>query len=43
MQGYVVPEGFTYGSAKQRAQWFRSGLETGEIKQCDTFSTPPVS
>ena len=37
-QGYVVPEGFTHGSAEQRVRWFRKGLETGELKQCDTFA-----
>lgn len=37
-QGYVVPEGFTHGSAEQRVRWFRKGLETGDLKQCDTFA-----
>jgi uncharacterized protein len=37
-QGYVVPEGFTHGSAEQRQRWFRRGLEGGDLKQCDTFS-----
>jgi predicted metalloprotease len=37
-QGYVVPEGFTHGSAEQRVRWFRRGLESGDLKQCDTFS-----
>ena len=36
-QGHVVPEGFTHGSAEQRVRWFRKGLETGDLKQCDTF------
>ncbi len=36
-QGYVVPESFTHGTAKQRAAWFRKGLETGDINQGDTF------
>ncbi|HEY7553819.1 MAG TPA: neutral zinc metallopeptidase [Candidatus Binatia bacterium] len=42
-QGYVVPEGFTHGSAEQRVQWFRRGIESGDLKQCDTFSRGPVS
>jgi hypothetical protein len=42
-QGYVVPEGFTHGSAEQRVQWFRRGIESGHLKQCDTFSNRPVS
>jgi uncharacterized protein len=41
-QGYVVPEGFTHGSAKQRVQWFRRGLERGDLSQCDTFAKRPV-
>ena len=42
-QGYVVPEGFTHGSAEQRVRWFRRGLESGDLKQCDTFSSRSVS
>ena len=41
-QGYVVPEGFTHGSAEQRVRWFRRGIESGELKQCDTFSSSGV-
>jgi len=37
-QGYVVPEGFTHGSSEQRMRWFRAGIQTGDLKQCDTFS-----
>ncbi|MGI9316889.1 MAG: KPN_02809 family neutral zinc metallopeptidase [bacterium] len=37
-RGYVVPESFTHGSAKQRQTWFFRGLESGDINQCDTFS-----
>ena len=36
-QGYVVPESFTHGSAQQRMSWFAKGMQTGEIKQCQTF------
>jgi predicted metalloprotease len=42
-QGYVVPEGFTHGSAEQRVQWFRRGIESGDLKQCDTFGSRSVS
>ena len=41
-RGYVVPEGFTHGSAQQRAQWFRRGITSGDLKQCDTFSRGPL-
>ncbi len=38
-QGYVAPESFTHGSAQQRVDWFRKGLETGDPDVCDTFSS----
>ena len=41
-QGYVVPEGFTHGSAEQRVRWFRRGLESRDLNQCDTFSAGSV-
>ena len=41
-QGYVVPEGFTHGSAQQRVRWFRRGIESGDLKQCDTFAAGTV-
>lgn len=36
-QGTVVPESFTHGTSAQRARWFRRGLQTGSVSQCDTF------
>jgi predicted metalloprotease len=42
-QGYVVPDSFTHGSSEQRMRWFRRGLESGDIRQGDTFSTSNVS
>ena len=36
--GYSVPESFTHGTSEQRVRWFRKGIETGEIGDCDTFS-----
>jgi len=36
-QGYVVPESFTHGTAEQRAQWFRTGMQTGSVSACNTF------
>jgi hypothetical protein len=38
-QGYVVPDSFTHGSSEQRIRWFRKGLETGDVRQGDTFNT----
>jgi uncharacterized protein len=37
-QGYVVPESFTHGTSAERAAWFRRGLQSGDLKQCDTFA-----
>lgn len=37
-RGYVVPESFTHGSSAQRVRWFRTGLERGELRACDTFA-----
>ena len=41
-QGYVVPEGFTHGSAEQRMRWFRRGIDSGDLKRCDTFAAQGV-
>jgi hypothetical protein len=37
-QGYVVPDSFTHGSSEQRQRWLQRGLQTGDLRQCDTFS-----
>jgi uncharacterized protein len=36
-QGTVVPESFTHGSGAQRVSWFKRGIQTGSVQQCDTF------
>ena len=36
--GHVVPESFTHGSADQRARWFRTGLQSGDPRDCNTFA-----
>ena len=36
-RGYVTPDSFTHGSSDQRVRWFRQGLETGNVSQCNTF------
>ncbi len=35
--GYVVPDSFTHGTAKQRYTWFKRGFDSGSINQCNTF------
>ena len=37
-QGYVVPDSFTHGSSAQRVRWFGTGIQTGDIDQCNTFA-----
>ncbi len=36
-RGTVSPESFTHGSAAQRSEWFKRGLASGQISQCNTF------
>jgi len=36
-QGTIVPESFTHGTSAQRVTWFKRGLQTGSINQCNTF------
>jgi predicted metalloprotease len=38
-KGYVVPESFTHGTSAQRVRWFKRGIQTGDMNQCDTFNT----
>jgi hypothetical protein len=38
--GRVHPESWTHGSSEQRAQWFRRGLESGDLAACDSFAEP---
>jgi predicted metalloprotease len=38
-QGYAVPESFTHGSAEQRMRWLKTGLETGDVRRCNTFAS----
>ncbi len=36
-RGTVSPDSFTHGSSAQRVRWFKRGIESGDIKQCNTF------
>lgn len=37
-QGRVVPDSFTHGTSQQRYDWFKRGYDSGDMKQCDTFT-----
>ena len=37
-QGYAVEESFTHGTAQQRMKWLKKGLNTGDLRQGNTFS-----
>lgn len=39
--GRVSPESFTHGSAAQRSHWFRRGMDSGRVQDCDTFAAGP--
>jgi predicted metalloprotease len=36
--GRVSPDAFTHGTSAQRASWFKRGLTSGSLAQCDTFA-----
>lgn len=38
MQGRVVPDSFTHGSAEQRKRWFMTGYQQGNVAACNTFA-----
>lgn len=37
-RGTVVPDSFTHGTSAQRVKWFKTGFQSGDIQQCNTFS-----
>ncbi|MBL8481177.1 MAG: neutral zinc metallopeptidase, partial [Rhodocyclaceae bacterium] len=36
-RGTVVPETFTHGTSAQRVRWFKRGMDSGDLRACDTF------
>ena len=41
-QGTVQPETFTHGTSAQRVTWFKKGLSTGSVQQCNTFEARQI-
>ena len=39
--GTVVPDAFTDGTSAQRVRWFKTGLDSGDMRQRDTFASVP--
>jgi len=35
--GTAHPESWTHGSSRQRVEWLRRGLQSGDLQACDTF------
>lgn len=42
-QGYVVPDSFTHGTSAERVQWFRKGLDSGQVSACGSNLLPAVT
>ncbi|WAC27812.1 neutral zinc metallopeptidase [Ancylobacter sp. SL191] len=41
-RGYAVPDSFTHGTSAQRTRWFKRGLDTGSMKQCNAFDSRSI-
>lgn len=39
-QGYTVPDTSNHGTSAQRIRWLKKGLQTGNIKEGNTFDIP---
>ena len=42
-QGYVVPDSFTHGTSAERVQWFRKGMDSGQVSACESPLLPAVT
>lgn len=36
-RGEVVPDAFTHGTSEQRMRWFKRGIDSGDMNQCNSF------
>lgn len=37
-----LPHTFTHGTSDQRAAWFLTGLQSGQVEECNTFAAPDL-
>lgn len=37
-----MPHTFTHGTSEQRSRWFATGVQTGDMRACDTFGTDDI-
>jgi len=37
-RGTVVPDSFTHGTSEQRVRWFKRGIGSGDLNDCNTFA-----
>jgi len=35
--GHIRPDSFTHGSSKDRVKWYKIGLKSGDLRECNTF------
>jgi predicted metalloprotease len=42
-QGYAVPDSFTHGTSAERVQWFRKGMDSGQVSACESPLLPAVT
>lgn len=41
-RGTIVPDAFTHGTSEQRVRWFKRGIDSGDMNQCNTFKPAPL-
>lgn len=42
-QGFTVPHSYTHGTSAQRVRWFRRGMQSGDMNQCQLLAELPYS
>ncbi len=38
-RGYVNPDSFTHGTSEQRVSWYKKGMLSGNLQDCETFAS----